>query len=125
MMAKDATYNRLIHSERWLLLRRDIITRHPVCQRCEEEGRLTPACEVHHIIPAETAINESEMRRLMFDPHNLRALCHDCHVKTHTEMGRSGREATKKRNREQVTAVVRKFFGDEGGGDFLSGEGSL
>lgn len=116
MMAKDATYNRLIHSERWLLLRRNIITRHPVCQRCEEEGRLTPACEVHHIIPAETAINESEMRRLMFDPHNLRALCHDCHVKTHTEMGRSGREATKKRNREQVTAVVRKFFGDEGGG---------
>ena len=74
---------------------------------------MTPASEVHHIIPAESAINESEMRRLMFDPHNLMALCHDCHVKTHTEMGRSGREATKKRNREKVNAVCRKFFGED------------
>ena len=74
---------------------------------------MTPASEVHHIIPAESAINESEMRRLMFDPHNLRALCHDCHVKTHTVMGRSGREATRKRNREKVEAVCRKFFGED------------
>lgn len=124
-MAKNAIYQRLIHSGRWLRLRRDILSRHPVCQRCEEEGRLTPACEVHHIVPAETAMTEGEMKALMFDLHNLRALCHDCHVKTHTEMGRSGREATKKRNEEQVRTVVRKFFEDEGGGDFLSGEGSL
>lgn len=55
------------------------------------------------------------MKALMFDAHNLRALCHDCHVKTHTEMGRSGRAATKKRNEEQVRAVCRKFYEDEGG----------
>ena len=46
----------------------------------------------------------------MYDPANLRALCHDCHVKTHTEAGRSGKEATKKRNGEQVAQVIKKFF---------------
>ena len=38
----------------------------------------------------EDAMTQTEMRRLMFDVHNLRSMCHDCHVKTHTEMGRSG-----------------------------------
>ena len=117
-MAKDETYRKLIHTERWLRLRRDVLTAHPLCQRCEEEDRLTPACEVHHIIPAETALNRVEMERLMFDPHNLRALCHDCHVRTHTEMGRSGKEATKQRNAQKVSAVCRKFFGEEGEGIF-------
>ena len=46
-----------------------------------------------------------------YDPHNLRALCHDCHVKTHTELGRSGKEATKKRNARHVEQVINKFFG--------------
>ena len=50
-----------------------------------------------------------------YDPHNLRALCHDCHVKTHTELGRSGKEATKKRNARHVEQVINKFFGGEGG----------
>lgn len=50
----------------------------------------------------------------MYDPHNLRALCHDCHVRVHTEAGRSGREATKKRNAEQVAQVISRFFGDGG-----------
>ena len=117
-MAKDETYRKLIHTERWLRLRRDVLTAHPLCQRCEEEDRLTPACEVHHIIPAETALNRAEMERLMFDPHNLRALCHDCHVRTHTEMGRGGKEATKQRNAQKVSAVCRKFFGEEGEGIF-------
>ena len=111
-MAKDETYRKLIHTERWLRLRRDIITAHPLCQRCEEEGRLTPACEVHHIIPAESAINRAEMERLMYDPHNLRALCHDCHVRTHTEMGRvEGKQrssATQRRSGPWSTSFLAK-----------------
>lgn len=109
-MAKDRDYNKLIHTTRWLKLRRDILTEHPLCEMCQSEGYITPATEVHHAKPVESAINYNEKYRLMYDPSNLRALCHNCHVKIHTEMGRSGKEATKKRNAEQVAAVIDKFF---------------
>lgn len=109
-MAKDEDYKRLIHSERWLKLRRDTLTRHPCCQRCAADGIVTPATEVHHVRPVEDAVSYREKVRLMYDPTNLRALCHNCHVLTHTEMGRSGKAATKRRNAEHVAAVVSKFF---------------
>jgi 5-methylcytosine-specific restriction protein A len=60
----------------------------------------------------EEAINMLDRRRRAYDPSNLRALCHDCHVKTHTELGRCGKEATKRRNEKQVAQVLEKFFGD-------------
>jgi len=110
-MAKNETYNRLIHTTRWLKLRRDTLTAHPFCQRCLEEGTTTIATEVHHVVPVETETTEARMARLMYDPTNLRALCHACHLKTHMEMGRCGKEATKRRNAAQVAAMVNKFFG--------------
>ena len=111
-MAKDKDYNTLIHTTRWLKLRRDTLTAHPLCQRCEAEGRITPAVEVHHIRPVEEAITMADKTQRMYDPHNLQAMCHDCHVRVHTEMGRSGKEATRKRNAKQVRQVLNKFFGD-------------
>lgn len=111
-MAKDKEYQQLIHTAKWLRLRRDTLTAHPLCQRCKAEGRITPATEVHHIRPVEEAFTKAERVQRMFDPHNLMALCCDCHVKVHTEMGRSGKEATKKRNAEHVRQVIDKFFGD-------------
>lgn len=110
-MAKDKEYRRLIHTAKWLKLRREILTAHPVCQRCEAEGRLTPSTEVHHIKPVEGAFTKAEREQRMYDPHNVKALCHDCHVRTHTELGRSGKEATKKRNAEHARQVIKKFFG--------------
>ena len=59
----------------------------------------------------EEAITFGDKQQRMYDPHNLRALCHVCHVQTHTEMGRSGKEATRKRNDQQVADVVNRFFG--------------
>lgn len=109
-MAKDETYKRLINTSRWQSLRRAVLTAHPVCERCEAEGYVTPACEVHHRVPVESAVTPREKEQLMFDPANLEALCHECHVIRHTEMGRSGREATRKRNDEQTRAVVQRFF---------------
>ena len=111
-MAKDRDYQQLINSAKWLRLRREVLTRHPLCQRCEAEGRLTAATEVHHVRPVEEAITYSDKQQRMYDPHNLRALCHDCHVRTHTELGRSGREATKKRNAEQTAQVIARYFGE-------------
>lgn len=111
-MAKDKDYQQLINSTRWLRLRRDVLTAHPLCQRCEDEGRLTAATEVHHVRPVEEAITYGDKRQRMYDPHNLRALCHDCHVKTHTEAGRCGKEATRRRNDKQVAQVIDRFFGE-------------
>ncbi len=109
-MAKDKEYQRLIHTTKWLRLRREVLTAHPVCQRCEAEGVLTPATEVHHIRPVEEAFTKAERAQRMYDLHNVRALCHDCHVKTHTELGRSGKEATMRRNTLHVSEINKKFF---------------
>lgn len=111
-MAKDKDYIKLIHTSRWLRLRRDILTAHPLCERCQAEGYVEAATEVHHRTPVEYGVTYAEKSRLMFDPQNLCALCHKCHVKTHTEMGRSGKEATRRRNAEQVEAIIVKFFND-------------
>lgn len=60
----------------------------------------------------EYGINYAEKHRLMYDPSNLCALCHNCHVTIHTEMGRSGKEATRRRNAEQVKRAIDKLFGE-------------
>ena len=111
-MAKDNDYKRLIHSARWVKLRREILSRTPLCEMCKSDGRVTAATEVHHHRPVEYAVGYDEKCRLMFDPNNLRALCHDCHVKAHIEMGRSGKEATKRRTAEHVATTIRRFFGE-------------
>lgn len=111
-MSKDKHYTYLIHTSLWLKLRRNKLTLNPLCERCEAEGFVRPATEVHHRRPVEYGATFEEKRRLMYDPHNLMALCRECHVKEHVEMGRSGRAATRRRNDQQVAGVIKKFFGD-------------
>lgn len=118
-MSRAADYIRWIHSTRWLRLRRARLSAHPLCERCQAEGRIRAATEVHHRRPVEQAATPAERERRMFAPANLQALCHDCHVRTHTEMGRSGREASKRRAAEQTAETISRFFGTEmpdGGG---------
>lgn len=109
-MAKDKDYKRLIHTERWLLLRRDKLTANPLCERCRAQGIIRAATEVHHIKPVEDGLTYREKVTLMFDSHNLRALCHDCHVKTHVEMGRSGKVQAKRRAKEHLQRFEDKFL---------------
>ena len=116
-MAKDADYRRLIHTRRWLELRRRVLTERPLCQRCAEEGFVTAATEVHHVLPVEEAVTFREKERLMFDRSNLRALCHACHVRTHTEMGRCGRAMTRRRNEARSESFRRRFFGPPASGE--------
>ena len=71
-MAKDKDYIKLIHTPRWLRLRRDTLTAHPLCERCQAEGYITPAIEVHHRKPVEDGINYTEKYRLMYDPKTYR-----------------------------------------------------
>lgn len=110
-MSIDKDYNRMIHTMRWLKLRRKKLSAQPLCEDCEERGLITPATEVHHVIPVETGVTAREKEQLMFDYSNLRALCHDCHVQVHVRMGRGGKEAAARRRREQVGRINKKFFG--------------
>ena len=104
-MAKDKEYNKLIHKNKWLKLRKAKLSSNPICERCKEK----PATEVHHIKPVEDGIG-AERYRLMYDPHNLMALCHDCHILTHTEMGRSGKAHAKRKAKEQLKDFREKFL---------------
>lgn len=109
-MSKDKDYIKMIHTSRWLKLRRAVLSAHPLCERCEAQGYITPATEVHHHVPVEYGVTYAEKYRLMYDIKNLRALCHGCHVQVHIEMGRSGKAATQRRNAAQVAEVIKKFF---------------
>lgn len=104
-MSKDYNYRRMINSGRWLKLRKQKLSRNPLCQDCEEEGRIVAASEVHHVIPCESAMTVGEMEGLMYDYSNLRSLCHDCHVMTHKRMD----SHSKKYLMENVKANVKRF----------------
>lgn len=94
----------------WAKLRLLKLKNNPFCERCMDEGRVRAAVEVHHVVPVENALTLRDKKSLMFDYHNLRALCHDCHVKTHTEMGRSGKLQARQRTGAQLEAFKRKFM---------------
>jgi len=104
-MAKDKEYNKLIHKTKWLKLRKAKLSSNPICERCKEK----PATEVHHIKPVEDGFG-TERYTLMYDPHNLMALCHDCHILTHTEMGRSGKKHAKRKAATQLKDFCKKFL---------------
>lgn len=112
-MSNNKHYQKLIHTARWLKLRKERLSKHPICERCQEEGRNRLASEVHHIVPVETAVTPQDMERLMFDYFNLRALCHDCHVKTHVEMGRSGKPYAERKRKSDLELFRQKFLTDE------------
>ena len=112
-MAKDKDYRRLIHTARWINLRRMKLTADPLCERCKEAGVVTPATEVHHVKPVEDALTTADKEALMFDPHNLRSLCHTCHVETHVALGRGGKKHARRRADEQLKSFAARFLGDE------------
>ena len=109
-MAKDREYNKMIHTARWLRLRRDKLSAHPICEMCEEEGRVTAATEVHHIVPVEEALTRGEKEKLMFDGNNLKALCHDCHVQVHKELGSHSKAQVRGRAERQLKRFVKIFL---------------
>ena len=78
-------------------------------------GRATPAVDLHHKIPVESAKTLPEMDRLCFNPNNIEALCVACHIKTHQELRSFGREGHKEREHtrhlQRMQALEAKFTG--------------
>ena len=109
---KRRYYKELIQSRRWHELREWYISRHPFCEECERRGVLDQrAEEVHHVKPIGTARDKSGMERLAFDKDNLRALCHECHVRVHRAMKQAKRTGVEMKARDEA---VEAFLGDFG-----------
>jgi 5-methylcytosine-specific restriction protein A len=66
-----APETRKFYGGAWRAVRKRFLLEHPLCEDCERRGRLTPAREVHHIIPLRSGGTN--------EPTNLRALCKPCH----------------------------------------------
>ncbi len=59
---------------------RDIhIAQHPLCEVCKRKGRLTPAEEVHHIVPLSQGGTHEES--------SLMSLCKSCHSEITAKSG--------------------------------------
>ena len=70
------------YDRRWRKIRDEYAAKHPFCEECFKNKRLTKTQIVHHIKPlAEGGTNTED---------NFEALCWSCHNKKHPERG-SGR----------------------------------
>ena len=75
----DARYNRYErdpggkrrYKGGWGRIRARQLAGYPLCMECQRVGRLTPANEVHHIIPLGAGGTNA--------PDNLMSLCKPCH----------------------------------------------
>lgn len=74
------------HSTAWRRIRQQALHRdHYLCQECLKSKKVTPATEVHHIVPLE--VDPS----LGLELSNLQSLCWRCH------------EGTKHRNKREIS----------------------
>lgn len=109
-MSRDRYYRKLIQSRRWRRLRVATLLARPYCEDCLEKGKRIGATEVHHIMPVEPALSESEKQSLMFNPTNLRCLCRECHLRIHKEMRVHSKETVKERQQQRLESVLNSFF---------------
>ncbi len=63
------------YGQAWRLIRDRYISAHPLCERCLQAGRTTPAEHVHH--KTELSAGGSH------DESNLMSLCKSCHSSLH------------------------------------------
>lgn len=63
------------YNSRWQKARLKYLHSHPLCVLCREQGRLTEATVVDHIIPHRGD------QKLFWDESNWQALCKPCHDK--------------------------------------------
>lgn len=66
------TYRNLYKTKGWQRRRQRQLMDEPLCQRCKPRGQLTPATEVHHLIPHK---GNPEL----FFRGELQSLCKPCH----------------------------------------------
>ena len=92
-MSRDKNYQRLLNDKRWKRLRAWKLMENPLCELCEQEGKVTAAVDIHHRVPVESASTVYDMERLCYNPLNLMSLCIPHHIALHTAMRSHTKEA--------------------------------
>ena len=72
------------NSALWRTTRLEYKSKHPICERCLHEGRVTPMTDVHHMCRFGQGRTASERWQLLTDMDNLVSLCSKCHHEVHT-----------------------------------------
>lgn len=68
-----AAYRKLYKSKAWTNGRLLFLAQHPLCTRCHNAGRITPATVVHHVKPHKGDLV------LFWDQANWQSVCAPCH----------------------------------------------
>ena len=76
------------NSALWRTTRLEYKIKHPICERCLHEGRVTPMKDVHHMCRFGQGRTASERWQLLTDMDNLVSLCEKCHHEVHTNKDR-------------------------------------
>ena len=76
------------NSALWRTTRLEYKSKHPICERCLHEGRVTPMSDVHHMCRFGQGRTASERWQLLTDMDNLVSLCEKCHHEVHTNKDR-------------------------------------
>lgn len=78
----------IYNTPQWKNLRALKVQNNPLCEKCLEEGKITPTQEVHHILSfCKRGLTEEEVYKRAFDYDNLMSLCKDHHILIHHPEG--------------------------------------
>lgn len=84
---KDNENNKFVYNTpTWRTLRLNYLMENPLCVRCEKNGLIVSAVEVHHITPISSGKDILNKKTLGFNWNNLKSLCKECHKIEHREM---------------------------------------
>lgn len=90
-------------SPAWRRFRNWYLSKHPLCEQCEAEGRLTLAAMVDHIL-------EIKDGGALTDEGNAMSLCWKCHgIKTADERSRRKNHQESNTNNRMFSTIVSKF----------------
>lgn len=82
--ARRKERQKLYQMKQWRQLSQWYKTHHPLCQRCEENGLVTPSEHIHHILsPFDYGLSQTERISRLLDEDNLMSLCAQCHAAEH------------------------------------------
>lgn len=82
---KSAEATKIYGTVTWRRLRMAKLMDNPLCELCLQNGKTTPATDVHHIKPIQSTDDELQMKTLAYDYNNLMSLCEQCHYNLHSE----------------------------------------